>query len=83
MSFSKEEQILRELQLINAQVNPTKATLKALLLLVLCAIVFTATAVIVNSAAFPRHAVHANPVSKGGHARPSYHPRTQLIKESL
>jgi len=83
MSLSVEEQMLRELRLVNAQLNPSKALVKAFFLLVLCAVVFTAIAAIMNTMAFRRQAVHGNPISRGGHLRPSYHPRTQWIKESL
>jgi len=84
MSPSNEEKILRELQLVNAQLNPGKAFLKALLLLVLCAIVFTAVALIVNSMTSRHDAVHVRPVSKGGHSRPSHaSQQPQIIKESF
>ena len=84
MSLSTDEQILRELQLVNAQLNPGKAYLKALLLLTLLGIAFTVFAVIVNCLEYPSQTVHATkPVVRGGHSRSSYHPQTQLIKESI
>ena len=84
MSLSTDEQILRELQLVNAQLNPGKAYLKALLLLALIGIAFTALGVIVNGFEYPSQAVHATkPVVRGGHSRPFHRPRTQLIKESV
>jgi hypothetical protein len=84
MSLSTDEQILRELRLVNAQLDPGKAYLKAFLLLVLIAIAFTGLGVIVNGLEFPRQAVHATkPVVRGGHSRPLHRPRTQLIKESV
>ena len=84
MSLSTDEQILRELRLVNAQLNPGKAYLKALLLLALIGIAFTALVVIVNGLEYPSQAVHATkPVVKGGHSRSSYHPQPQIIKETV
>ena len=84
MSLSTEEQILRELRLVNAQLNPGKAYLKALLFLALAGIAFTVVGVIMNGLEFPRQAVHATkPVVRGGHSRSSYHPQPQIIKESI
>ena len=85
MSLSTEEQILRELQLVNAQLNPGKALLKAFGLLVLLAIAFTGIGVILSCFAPPRRAVHARPVSRGVPVRPLHHhnPQPTLIKEIL
>ncbi len=83
MSLSHEEQVLRELRYINAQLNPGKAALKAFGLLVIAAIVFTFVAAFVNSAAPQSPVVHTSPASRGVHARPSFHPQPQLIKESF
>jgi hypothetical protein len=83
MSLSNEEKILRELQNINAQLNPGKALLKALFLLVLCAIAFTGFAMLLNN--LPSRApVHAKPVPRGAHTRSSHNsPQPQVIKESF
>jgi Na+/H+ antiporter NhaB len=82
MSLSIEEQTLRELQLVNAQLNPGKALLKALGLLAVCAVLFTVIGVIVNSEAFPAPISHVKPVSRSGHAGPHLNHQRKTIKES-
>lgn len=56
MSFSKEEQILRELRWMNTQLNPAPAAFKAFGFLILLGVVFMAVALLVNSADRPKRA---------------------------
>jgi len=82
MSLSNEEKILRELKEINAQLYPGKAVLKLFFLLVLVAILFAGCAIFLNSLP-SRGPVHAKPVSRDDHSRPSHDPKPQIIKESF
>ena len=83
MPLSTEEQILRELQDVNNQLNPGKALLKAFGLLVLVAIAFTFVGVILSCFAPPREAVHSRPIIQRRPLRPLHHhnPQPHLIKE--
>ena len=83
MSLSHEEQVLRELRYMNAQLNPGKAVVKAFGLLVIAAIVFVFVAAYVNSAAPQSPVVRGRPASRDVHSRPSLNPQPQLIKESF